>query len=107
MASLSREAGSGGIFFRGTGSWIMVLTLAIGLGDLQGNLVPLRECSDTDGAHTVDDTDAKCIYAGALGGRATHTVDKTIRPMDPMVSLALPPPSRLTKRRAELFSKIY
>ena len=40
--------------------------------------------------------------AGALGGRATRTDDETIRPMWPMVSLDLPPPSCLTKRREDL-----
>ena len=44
--------------------------------------------------------------AGALGGRATRTSDETIRPMGSMVSLYLPPPSRLTKRRTGLFSKL-
>ena len=44
---------------------------------------------------------------GALGGRATRTADKKIRPMGPIVSLALPPPSWLKKRRAGLFSKLY
>ena len=40
--------------------------------------------------------------AGALGGCATHTANEKIQSMGPMrtmVSLALPPPSRLTKRR--------
>ena len=45
--------------------------------------------------------------AGALGGRATCTADKTILPMGMMVSLSVPPPSRPTKRREGLFSKIY
>ena len=57
MAGLSRDVGSGGMFRRGTGLWLLVLTLALGLRD---RMVPCKECADTDGARTVDDADAKC-----------------------------------------------
>ena len=104
MAGLSRDVGSGGMFRRGTGLWLLVLTLALGLRD---RMVPCKECADTDGARKVDDVDSKWEDASALGGCATCTADETIRPMGPMVSLALPPSSRPTKRRAGLFSQLY
>ena len=52
-----------------SGSWLG--------GSSRDGMVPWRKCADTDGAHTVDDEDVKCVDAGALGGRATHTADKT------------------------------
>ena len=56
---------------------------------------------------TVDNADAKYVDTDALGGRVTHTANVTIRPMGPMVSLALPRSSRPTKRRTGLFSQLY
>ena len=50
-------------------------------------------------ARTVNNADAKYVDTDALGGRVTRTVNVTIQPMGPMVSLALPrPPGR---RRGE------
>ena len=58
-------------------------------------------------AHTVDNADAKYVDTDALGGRVTCTANVTIRPMGPMVSLALPRSPRPTKRRAGRFSQLY
>ena len=58
-------------------------------------------------ARTGDDTDAKYVDTGALGGRITRTTNVTIRPMGPMVILALPRYSWPKKKRAGLFSRLY
>ena len=58
-------------------------------------------------SHTVDNADAKYVDTDSLGRRVTHTANVTIRPMGPMVSLALPRSSRPTKRRTGLFSQLY
>ena len=69
----------------GTGSWL---------------LAPLF-------VYTVKNADTKYVDTDALGGCATLTVNVIIRPMGPMVSLALPRSSWPTKRRTGIFSRLY
>ena len=72
-----------------SGSWLG--------GSSRDGMVPWREFAETYCAQKVNNV--KCEDAGALGRRAIFIADETIRTMEPMVILALPPPSRLTKRR--------
>ena len=110
----SLSLGSGGIFRGGTGSWLLALFSGSWLEGwgfsfkgmcLRGGHWLLASGPTFD--RTVDDTDAKYVDMGTLGGRVTHTANITIRLMGPMVSLALPRSSWMTKRIAGLFSWLY
>ena len=98
----------------GTGLWILALTSG---SYLEGRGFSLKGMCSRGGhwllasgptfARTVDNVDAKYVDTDALGGRVTRTSNVKIRPMGPMVSLALPRSSRPTKRRAGKFSQLY
>ena len=76
----------------------------------EGNVLARRHWLLASGPNfscMVDDAYVKFVDTGALGRRATRTANVKIRPMGPMVSLALPPSSRPMERRAVLFSRIH